>query len=97
MCRKKTETESCEVSDLHDPEGPESRYPRGQSTWGHSTVSPPVLAEPAGGLLQARLGGSCSLWSLSAALGTQVGCEYVRTGGMDDAVSVKGVFYVEKV
>ena len=92
MCRKKPETESCEVSHLHDPGGPESRSPRGQSTWGHSAVSPPVLAEPAGGLLQAPLGGSCSPWSLSAALGTRAGCECVRAGGMEDAVSVKGVF-----
>ena len=36
----KPETESCEVSELHDPEDPESRPPRRQSTWGHSAVSP---------------------------------------------------------
>ena len=62
------------------------------STWGHSAVSPPVLAEPAGGLLQTPLGGSCFLWSLSAALGTQAACEYVRAGGVEDAFAVKGVF-----
>ena len=52
----------------------------------------PVLAEPSGGLLQTPLGGSCSPWSLSAALGTWVGCECVRAEGMEDAVAVKGVF-----
>ena len=62
-----------------------------QSTWGHSAVSPPVLAEPAGVLLQTPLGGSCSLWSLSAALGTQAACECVRPGGVEDAVAVKGM------
>ena len=67
MCRRKPQTESCEVSNLHDLERPESRSPRVQSTWGHSAVSPPVLAEPAGGLLQTSLCGSCSPWSLSAA------------------------------
>ena len=36
--------------------------------------------------------GSCSPWSLSAALGTQVACECVMEGGMEDAVAVKGVF-----
>ena len=54
--------------------------------------APPVLAETAGGLLQAPLGGSCSPWSLSAALGTQAVCECVRAGGMEDAAAVKGVF-----
>ena len=63
-----------------------------QSTWGHSAVSPPVLAEPAGGLLQTPLGGSCSPWPLSTAFGTQAGCECVRAGGKEDAVAVKGVF-----
>ena len=88
----KPEAESCEVSDLRDLEDPGSRPPRGQSTWGHSAVSPPVLAEQAGGLLQTPLGGSCSPWSLSAALGTRAGCECVRAGGMEDAVAVKGMF-----
>ena len=87
----KPEAESCEVSDLHDPEDPESRSPRGQSTWGHSAVSPPVLAEPAGGLLQTSLGGSCSPWSLSAALGKRAACECVRAGQVEDAGAVKGV------
>ena len=36
----KPEAESCEVSELHDPEDPGSRSPRGQSTWGHSASSP---------------------------------------------------------
>ena len=36
----KPEAESCEVSDLHDPEDPGSRSPRGQFTWGHRAVSP---------------------------------------------------------
>ena len=36
----KPEAESCEVSDLCDPEDPGSRSPRGQSTWGHSAGSP---------------------------------------------------------
>ena len=88
----KPEAESCEVSDLHDPEDPGSRAPRGQSTWGHSAVSPPVLAEPAGDLLQTPLGGLCSPWSFSAALGTWAACECVRAGGKEDAVAVKGVF-----
>ena len=87
----KPEAESCDVSDLHDPEDPGSKSPRGQSTWGHSAVSPPVLAEPAGGLLQTPLGGSCSLWSLSAALGTRAACECVRAGRVEDAGAVKGV------
>ena len=93
----KPEAESCDVSDLHDPEDPGSKSPRGQSTWGHSAVSPPVLAEPAGGLLQTPLGGSCSLWSLSAALGTRAACECVRAGRVEDAGAVKGVEKVEKV
>ena len=63
-----------------------------QSTWGHSALSPLVLAEPAGGLLQTPLGGSCFPWFLSAALGTRAACECVRAGGMEDAVAVKGVF-----
>ena len=58
---------------------------------------PPVLAEPAGILLQTPLGGSCSLWSLSAALGTWVACECLRAGGMEDAVAEKEVFYMENV
>ena len=92
MCRRKPETESHEVTDFHDPEDPGSRFPRVQSTWGHSAGSPPVLTEPAGGLLQTPLGGSCSPWSLSTALGTQAACKCVRAGGMEDAVAVKGVF-----
>ena len=36
----KLKAESCEVSNLHDPEDPGSRSPRGQSTWGHSAFSP---------------------------------------------------------
>ena len=55
------------------------------------------MAEPAGGLPQTPLGGSCSPWSLSTALGTWAACECVRAGGMEDAVAMKGVFYVEKV
>ena len=66
--------------------------PMRQSIWGHSAVSPPVLAEPAGDLLQNLRGGSCSPWSLSAALGTWVACECVRARGMEDAVAEKGVF-----
>ena len=93
----KPEAESCEVSDPCDPEDPGSRSPRGQSTWGHSAVSRPVLAEPAGGLLQTSLGSSCSPWSLSAALGTRAACECVRAGGMEDAGAVKGMEEVEKV
>ena len=88
----KLKAESCEVSNLHDPEDPGSTSPRGQFTRVHSAVSPPVLAEPAGGLLQNHLGGSCSPWSFSAALGTQVACECVRAGGMEDAVAKKRVF-----
>ena len=88
----KLKAESCEVSDPRDPEDPGSRPPVRQSTWGHSGVSPPVLAEPAGGLLQTPLGGSCSPWSLSAALGARAVCECVRAGGMEDAAAVKGVF-----
>ena len=87
----KLKTESCELSNLHDPEDPGSKSPRGQSTWGQY-CQPPVLAEPAGGLLQAPLGGSCSPWSLSAALGAWAVCECVRAGGMEDAAAVKGVF-----
>ena len=54
--------------------------------------APPVLAEPAGGLLQTPRGGLCSPWSVSADLGTQAACECVRAGRMEDAVAVKGVF-----
>ena len=50
---------------------------------------PPVLAEPAGGLLQTPLGGSWSPWSLSAALGTRAGCVCERAGGMEDAAAVE--------
>ena len=88
----KPKAENHEVIDLCEPEGPGSSSPRGQSTWGHSAGSPPVLAEPAGGVLQVPLGGSCSPWSLSAALGTRVACECVRAGGVEDAVTERGVF-----
>ena len=36
----KPKAENHEVSDLCEPEGPGSRSPRGESTWGHSAVSP---------------------------------------------------------
>ena len=36
----KPEAESCEVSDLCDPEDPGSRSPVRQFTWGHSAISP---------------------------------------------------------
>ena len=52
MCRRKPEAESREVTDFCDPEDPGSRPPRVQSTWEHSAGTPPVLTEPAGGLLQ---------------------------------------------
>ena len=93
----KPEAERCEVSDPCDPEDPGSRSPRGQSTWGHSAVSRPVLAERAGGLMQTPLGGSCSPWSLSAALGTRAAWECVRAGRVEDAGAVKGMEEVEKV
>ena len=38
--QEKTKAESCEVSELHDPEDPGSRSPRGQFNWGHSAGSP---------------------------------------------------------
>ena len=92
MCRRKPGTENCEVNDLRDPEDPGSR-PRSEMVHlGTQCRQPPVLAEPAGGLLQTPLGGSCSPWSLSTALGARVACECVRAGGMEDAVAVKGVF-----
>ena len=54
----KPEAESCEVRDLHDPEDPGSRSPRGQFTWGHRAVSPLFwlsllgsAADPPGGLM----------------------------------------------
>ena len=50
-----------------------------------------MLAEPTQGLLQTHLGGLCSQWSLSAAIGTWVACECVRAEGMEDAGAVKGV------
>ena len=87
----KPEEESCDVSDLHDPEDPWSRSPRGQFTWGHRAVSPlfwlSLLGSAAG-----PLGGLCSLWPLSAALGTRAACECVKAGGMEDTAAVKGVF-----
>ena len=97
MCRRKPKAESCEVSDLHDPADPGSRSPSETVHLGTQCHQPPVLAEPSGGLLQTPLGGSCSPWSLSAALGTRVACECVRAGGMEDAVAVKGVEKAEKV
>ena len=66
--------------------------PPEDSSPGDTVLQPPILAEPAGGLLQTPLGGSCSPWSLGAAVGTQAACECVRAGGMEDAVAVKGVF-----
>ena len=90
MCSRKPE--SGEVSDLHDPEDPGSRSPREIApTWGPSAISPSIMAEPAQCLLQTHLGGSCSQWSLSAAIGTWVACECVRAEGMEDAGAVKGV------
>ena len=91
MCRRKPGTESREVNDLHDPEDPGSRPHSEMVHLGTQCRQPPVLAEPAGGLLQTPLGGLCSPWSLSTALGTRVACESVRAGGMEDAVAVKGV------
>ena len=88
----KPEAESCEVIDLRDPEDPGSRPPPEDSPPGDTVRSAPVLAEPAGGLLQTPLDGSCSPWPLRTALGTRVACECVRAGGMEDAVAVKGVF-----
>ena len=77
----KPEEESCDVSDLHDPEDPWSRSPRGQFTWGHRAVSPLFWLSLLGSAADPP-GGSCSPWSLSAALGTQAGCEYEsRRGG----------------
>ena len=91
MWSRQQETESSEVSD-HDPEDPGSRSPRETvPTWGHSAISPSILAEPTQGLLQTHLGGSCSQWSLSAPIGTWVACECVRAEGMEDAGAVKGV------
>ena len=86
MWSRQPETESSEVSDLHDPEDPGSRSPRETvPTWGHSAISPSILAEPTQGLLQTHLGGLCSQWSLSSAIGTCVACECVNAG------AVKGV------
>ena len=92
MCRRKPKAESCDVSDLHDPEHPGSRSPSETVHLGTQCHQRPVLAEPAGGLLQTPLGGLCFPWSLSADLGTQAACERVRAGGMEDAVAIKGVF-----
>ena len=92
MCSRKPETESSEVSGFHDPEDPGSRSPRETvSPWGHSAISPPILAELAQGLLQTHLGGSCSRWFLSTALGTWVACECVRAEGMEDAGAMREV------
>ena len=92
MCRRKPGTENREVNDLRDPEDPGSRSPSETVHLGTQCHQRPVLAEPAGGLLQTPLGGLCFPWSLSAALGTRAACECVRAGGMEDAVAVKGVF-----
>ena len=54
----KPEAESCEVSDLHDPEDPGSRPHSEMVHLGTQCRQPPVLAEPAGGLLLIPLGGS---------------------------------------
>ena len=92
MCSRKPETESGEVSDLHESEDPRSRSPRETvPTWGHSAISPSVLAEPAQCLLQTHLGGLCSQWSLSAAIGTWVACECVRAEGTEDAGAMREV------
>ena len=92
MWSRHPETKSSEVSDLHDPEDPGSRSPRETvPTWGHSAISPSILAEPTQGLLQTHLGGLCSQWSLSSAIGTWVACECVKAEGMEDAGAVKGV------
>ena len=95
--QSKPEAESCEVSDLHDPEDPGSRSPRGQSTWGHSAVSPLFWLSLLEVCCRPPLGGLCSPWSLSAALGTRAACVCVRAGGMEDAIAVKGVEKVEKM
>ena len=68
------------------------KFPQRTVHLGTQCRQPPVLAEPAGGLLQNPLGGLCSPWSLSAALGTRVACECVRAGGVEDAVTERGVF-----
>ena len=92
ICSRNPEIEISEVSGLHNLEDPGSRSPRETvPPWGHSAISPSVLAEPAQCLLQTHLGGLCSQWSLSAAIGTWVACECVRAGGMEDAGAVKGV------
>ena len=92
MCKRKLKAEMCEVSDLHDPEDPGSRSPSETVHLGTQSRQPRVLAEPAEGLLQNPLGGSCSPWPLSTPLGTWGACECVRAGGMEDTVAVKGVF-----
>ena len=91
-CAGKTRVESHEVSDLRDPEDSGSRPPQWDSSPGDTVPSDPCSGWPAGGLLQTPLGGLCSLWSLSAALETQVACECVRAGGMEDTVAERGVF-----
>ena len=90
MCRRKPETESHEFSDLCDPEDRGSRPHSETVHLGTQCRQPPILGEPAGGLLQTPWV-ACALWSLSAALGTRAGCECVRAGGMEDAAAVKGV------
>ena len=90
MCRRKPETESHEFSDLCDPEDPGSRPHSETVHLGTQCRQPPILGEPAGGLLQTPWVAR-ALWSLSAALGTGAGCECVRAGGMEDAAAVKGV------
>ena len=42
--------------------------PPEDSSPGDTVLQPPVLAEPAGGLLQTPLGGLCSPWSLEDAV-----------------------------
>lgn len=62
-----------------------------QFTWGHSASSPLFWLS----LLGARwdpTGWLSSPWSLGAALKIRAACEYVRAGGIEDAVAEKGVF-----
>ena len=91
MCRRKPETESHEFSDLCDPEDPGSRPHSETVHLGTQCRQPPLLAEPAGGLLQTPMSGSCSPWSLGTALGTRVACECVRAGGGGSILGGEGV------
>ena len=84
----KPETESCEVSDLHDPEDL-IKIPQRNSPSRDTVPSAPLF-------WLSLLEVCCrppwvSPWSLSAALGTQAACECVRAGGVEDAVAVKGM------